>query len=236
MTFMFSLPLDNEISHSHKAHNFFKILTILFIFIALLYSNDSYAQQHGSMSYCKINKMLAIIDEHAKSPYTGLIATIKPEHSDIQLSDIELAITHNNRPIQTLLINDNGTVNFPLLASDIGRNARLAINQPKGSFALDLTAGVKPITKHKVRYKDVMGVLNDLELVASELVGIPTWLIPDIDHIEFEFKTPATITLQDIVFKTTDELTIQIERNSNIQASDAELFFSVQPTRVNIVK
>lgn len=205
-----------------------------------LLSLSASSNENGEMPYTKINKMLTIIDEYTKSPYTGLIATIKSETKEIQFSDINLTITHDGEKLKNLLVGDDGLVDLPLLPVEIGKNARLEINQPKGSVSLDFTAGIKPIRKKKVAYSQVFGVLDDLETVASELVGVPSWLIPGIDYIEFSFNSAAFITLQfannAIVHHTTENFKIQIERDDDLQASDAILIFSELPQKVTIIK
>ncbi|KTF16035.1 hypothetical protein [Pseudoalteromonas sp. H105] len=217
-----------------------KFLSVLYGIALVLLSLPANSNENGEMSYSKINKMLTIIDEYAKSPYTGLIATIKPEVEEIQFSDIYLAITHEGKNVKNLVVDDEGLVDFPLLPVEMGKNARLEINQPKGSVSLDFTAGIKPIRKNKVAYSEVFGVLDDLETVASELVGIPSWLIPDIDYIEFSFNSTASITLQyadnSTVHQTKDDFNIQIERNDDLKASGAMLIFSKLPQKVTVIK
>lgn len=182
-------------SNLNKAALSFKLALTLFALWLAFFSNTVNSQENGSMAYSKINKMLTIIDEYAKSPYTGLIATITPEAEGVHLSDIRLTIVYEEQVINQLTVGDKGAVDFPQLPTDVGKKAKIEINQPKGSVSLELTAGIKPIKEHRASYREVIGVLDDLETVASELVGIPSWLIPDIDHIEFVFASPASITV-----------------------------------------
>lgn len=232
------LPIGCAVKLNKKILSLKLVSILIFLYLAI-FSIAANAQENGSMSYSKINKMLTIIDEYAKSPYTGLIATISPEEQGIQLADIQLTIVHENNIIKQLTVAADGRVDFPLLASEIGDKAKLEINQPKGSVSIAMTAGIKPIKAHRVSYGEVIGVLDDLETVASELVGVPSWLIPDIDEIEFVFDSPATITLQNKkstkVHQTNSELEIQIERNDDWQSSNAELVFSDLPVSVTIV-
>lgn len=184
--------------------------------------------------------MLTIINDYARSPYTGLIAVITPEVKGEPLSGIQLTITHEGQVIRQLAVDDKGVVDFPLLPDEMAKKAKLEINRPKGAISLELSAGIKPIREHKVSYTEVMDVLDDLEAVASELIGIPGWLIPDVDYIEFVFNSPASMTLQNKnftkVYLTTSDLKIQLERNDDLRVSNTELVFSALPEHTNIVK
>lgn len=205
-----------------------------------VFAISTHAQENGSIPYGNINKMLSIINDYAKSSYTGLIATITPEVKEVQFADIRLTIVHEEQVIKQLFVDDKCVVDFPLLASEIGEKAKLEINQPKGSVSLAFSAGIKAIREHRVYYREIISALGDLETVASELVGIPSWLIPDIDHIEFVFNSPASITLRSKRFtkvhRTNTDLKIELERNDDLLASNVELVFSVLPASVNIVK
>ena len=236
MTFSFSQKLG-----SHSSQKFCSIAKRIIVssVIAIL-SLPAIAYENGSMSYEKINKMLLIIDEHAKSPYTGLIASIKPEKESLSLSDVEMFISNNGNEIKKVAIGEDGSIDFPLLNKNVGETANLEINQPKGSLSVEFTAGVKKLNSKVISSKDIFGVLDDLENVASEVVGLPSWMIPDIDFLEFHFAEPAKITVQgngfSKTFQSSEDNIIKLERNEKWEADGVHLQLSQIPKHVTFIR
>lgn len=209
--------------------------------VLMLLSTLSFADQKmGDMSYDKINKMLRIIEQHAKSPYTSLIATIKPEIDTIKLSDIKLTLEHEGKIIKDIAIAADGNITFPLVDEKVGEQARLKVNQVKGSIAMSMTAGVRPIQSLEIDYKHLFAVLDDIETVASELVGLPSWMIPDIDEITFVFDKPATATLMGSIgnrlLLTSDENKITLERDDDLEQAGYKIVFSELPRETIIIQ
>lgn len=205
-----------------------------------------YAAEQGSMPYKNINRMLTIIDQYAQSPYTGLIASVKPEKANIKFADISLSIEHLGKEIRQITVKPNGSVEFPLIPEQQGEEATLIINQPKGSVSLAFTAGIKPLTETTVEYHELFGVLKDLETVASELIGIPSWLIPSIDELEFSFASNASLAILTTGKGQQEKVTQNLKTNSDnkiVLKLDEALFnatplvqFSSLPTKITIVK
>lgn len=212
----------------------------LFAIATLLTATTTYARERGSIPYQNINQLLSIIEEYAESPYTGLIAFVKPEVKEVKVTDIELTVTHADKLIQTINVSQDGSIDFPLLAKDIGDNAELSINQPKGSVSLKFSAGIKPLTKHQVLYRELFGVLKDLETIASELVGIPSWLMPSIVKIEFAFAKAANIQLlktnSNQIYRSSSEHKIVLKLDDALYVSNAQLAFSSLPTNITFIK
>ena len=206
----------------------------------LVTTTNTRANEQGSMPYQNINQLLSIIDRYAESPYTGLIASVKPEVKGLTTTDIELTLTHADKLIHTIPVNDDGSIEFPLLAKNIGDQAELSINQPKGSVSLKFSAGIKPLTKPQVLYSDLFGVLKDLETIASELVGIPSWLMPSIVKIEFTFAKAANIQLlkanSNQVYSSKSDHKIVLELDDDLYVSNALLAFSSMPTNITFIK
>ena len=212
----------------------------MFLAATLLFVSFKAMSAENGMAYTKVNKLLTIIRDYAKSPHTGLIATVKPEKNGLKMSTIRFFIKHKEQVIDEISVSDSGTVVFPLLPEHVADKASLESNQPKGSFSLDLTAGIKAITTQIVSYDEVFGVLDDIETVASELVGIPSWMIPDIDSIEFVFASAASVTLKNAddvrTYNTDDEFRVEIERDDDYEENDTQIVFSTIPIKVVIVK
>ena len=216
------------------------LAVISMLFIMLLIAGQSHAEQEmGSMPYKKINKMLVIIDKYAKSPYTALIASIKPESDNLKISDLMLTLHHNDQIIKHIDIAPDGSINFPLIEENIAKTASLKINQTKGSVAMGFTAGIKAIDTLEVDYRQVFTVLDDLETVASELVGIPSWMIPDIDEITFHFSQPSSIKLvgpkEEFLATTNEDKEITLERDSELEKAAYKIVFSHLPTSTTII-
>jgi len=102
-----------------------------------------------------------------------------------------------------------------------------------------MTAGVKPISKLQVPYDELFYVLDDLETVASELVGLPRWMLPDLDYLEFYFDSASTVKLKgaDIneFYQSNDENKIKVERNTDLYNKKITLFFSDFPIEVKFI-
>ncbi len=215
--------------------------TNLFVFIysLLIASSTVQASEHGKRSYKNINQMLIIISEYAKSPYTGLIASLQSENEHLDMKDVELSIIYQGELIKNVSVDSKGFVDFPLLDKEIGSEAEVIINQAKGSISLELTAGVKPIRSLQVPYDELFTVLDDLETVASELVGLPSWMLPDLDYLEFYFDSASTINLKgsgiNELYQSNDENRIKIARNADLYKKKITLTFSNLPTEVKFL-
>lgn len=233
----------NKISNYRFTNQIFSITTSVqfCIFICLLLAKSSIVQatENGRMPYKNINKMLTIINEHAKSPYTGLIASLTSDNAQFDMSTVELSIVFNGKQIEKVFADKRGFVQFPLLKQDVGNNAEVVINQPKGTISMKLTAGVKPIQSLQVPYDELFGVLDDLETVASELVGLPSWMLPDVDYLEFYFQSASTINLLGVnineFYQSNAENIIKIERDSELYKQKAKLIFSGLPMEVKFL-
>lgn len=105
---------------------------------------------------------------------------------------------------------------------------------------MKFSAGIKPLTQLQVLYSELFGVLKDLETIASEVVGIPSWLMPSIVKIEFTFAKAANIKLlktnSNQVYRSRPNHKIVLEFNDELYASDAELRFSSLPTNITFIK
>jgi hypothetical protein len=223
-------------SKNHK-EALLKGINALVGLIILLFCIDVHGVENGKMSYKNINKILTLIDKHAQSPYTGLLASVSSDVQAIALGDIELSVIHNDKLLNTVGVGEDGSVDFFLLAEKIGNKAIVHINQPKGTVSLSLSAGVKKIKSHQVRYDDIFSVLDDLDKVASEMIGLPTWMLPDLDYLVFHFDSPSVITLTGNgtheVYQSNTENIIEIERNSDFKKS--MLVFSKLPFTVTFL-
>ena len=222
---------------NNKDVTLLKNLNVIISLIISLLCIDAHAVENGSMAYKNINKILTLIDQHAKSPYTGLIATLVSDIEDISLDDIELSVMHNEKLLNTIEVDEDGSVEFHLLEKNIGKEAIVHINQPKGTVSLSLLAGVKKINSRQVLYDDIFSVLDDLDKVASEMIGLPTWMLPDLDYLAFHFNSAAVITLTGIgiheIYQSNSEHIIEIERNSDFQESI--LVFTTLPVSVTFL-
>jgi len=233
----------NKISkHRFISQNLSIITSVKFcLFIYLFVANSLVVQatENGRMPYKNINKMLTIINEHAKSPYTALIASLTSDDAQFDLSTVELSIIYDDELIRKVSANKRGLVKFPLLKQALGKKAEIIINQPKGSISMELTAGVKPIQLLQVSYDELFGVLDDLETVASELVGLPSWMLPDVDYLEFHFESASTINLKGLginkFYQSNDENIIKIERDTDLYKQKATLIFSGLPMDVKFL-
>jgi hypothetical protein len=198
------------------------------------------ATENGSMSYENINKILTLIELHAKSPYVGLTATLEVEDEDLSMDDIELSLVHKGNVIKRLSPDMDGSVQFELLDHDVGEDALVVINQPKGKVAMRLAAGVKPVRSQQVPYDELFSVLDDLENIANEMIGLPSWLLPDLDYLEFSFGSQAVITLvgADVItaYESNSEHVIKIERQADLKHSNAKVVFSQLPTEVRFLQ
>lgn len=194
------------------------------------------AVENGSVPYKNINKILTLIQQHAKSPYTGLVAKIESENEDLSMTDIQLSIVHNGNLISKTSANEQGLVNFKLLEADVGNDAKIVINQPKGSVSMSLSAGIKKIDSLQVPYVELFSVLNDLEEIANEMIGLPGWMLPDFDYLIFCFDSDSNITLTGEkfleVYDTDTEHRIKIARNEDIKESNLTIIFSQLPKEV----
>jgi hypothetical protein len=216
-----------------------KAYLVIFTIGLSFYCSVVQATENGITSYKNINNMLIIISEHAKSPYTGLIASVTSNEKDTDISKVELSITHDGELIKKVSADKNGLVQFPLLDKEIGEKAQVVINQPKGSISMQLTAGIKPIRLLEVPYDELFSVLNDLETVASELIGLPSWMLPDLDYLEFHFESASTINLKgagiDEFYQSNNENKIKIERSSKFYENQLNLIFSHLPREVKFL-
>lgn len=233
----------NKISKYKLINQSVSIITSVkfYLFICLFVASSSVVQatENGRMPYKNINKMLTIINEHAKSPYTALIASLTSDDAKLDFSTVELSITYDGKLIKKVSADKRGLVKFPLLKQAIGKKAEIVINQPKGSISMELTAGVKPIQLLQVPYDELFGVLDDLETVASELVGLPSWMLPDVDYLEFYFESASTINLKGVdinqFYQSNAENIIKIERDSDLSKQKATLIFSGLPIDVKFL-
>lgn len=198
------------------------------------------AVENGSVSYKSINKILTLIQQHAKSPYTGLVAKIESDIEDLSMTDIQLSIVHDGNLISKISADEQGLVNFKLLEPDIGNNAKILINQPKGSVSMSLNAGVKQIDSLQVPYVELFSVLKDLEEIANEMISLPRWMLPDVDYLIFCFDSDSNITLSGEeyleVYDTDAEHMIKIKRNADINESNLTIIFSQLPKEVKFIE
>jgi hypothetical protein len=85
----------------------------------------------------------------------------------------------------------------------------------------------------------MFGVLDDLETVASELVGLPSWMLPDVDYLEFYFQSASTVNLKgegiNELYQSNDENIIKIERDNELYKHKAKLIFSSLPRDVKFL-
>lgn len=229
----------NYILSNKNYSTFTKKAISVFVSLCLLASSMVQAAENGSTSYKNINEMLTIISEYAKSPYTGLIATLNSDEKHLDMSEVELSIIYDGKVIRKVPVDKKGFVDFPLLDKEVGKKASVIINQPKGSISMEMTAGVKPISKLQVPYDELFYVLDDLETVASELVGLPRWMLPDLDYLEFYFDSASTVKLKgaDIneFYQSNDENKIKVERNTDLYNKKITLFFSDFPIEVKFI-
>ena len=215
-------------------------LQLILFFLVSLFCAPGVATENGSMSYENINKILTLIELHAKSPYVGLTATLEVEDEDLSMDDIELSLVHKGNVIKRLSPDMDGSVQFELLDHDVGEDALVVINQPKGKVAMRLAAGVKPVRSQQVPYDELFSVLDDLENIANEMIGLPSWLLPDLDYLEFSFGSQAVITLvgADVItaYESNSEHVIKIERQADLKHSNAKVVFSQLPTEVRFLQ
>ena len=215
-------------------------LQLILFFLVSLFCAPGVATENGSMSYENINKILTLIELHAKSPYVGLTATLEVEDEDLSMDDIELSLVHKGNVIKRLSPDMDGSVQFELLDHDVGEDALVVINQPKGKVAMRLAAGVKPVRSQQVPYDELFSVLDDLENIANEMIGLPSWLLPDLNYLEFSFGSQAVITLvgADVItaYESNSEHVIKIERQADLKHSNAKVVFSQLPTEVRFLQ
>ena len=216
------------------------IMKKVILLILLLTIHTANAQEQGSISYANINKVLSIINEYAQSPHTGLIAKVKPELNGLSIEAIQLSLMHNGKLLKSINLKEDGAVEFPLLAKPIGEEAKLVINQPTGSISLEFAAGITPLVNKTVNYKELFGVLTDLETIASELVGIPTWLIPSIEKIEFTFSNKANLTITNSgksrSYQSNSEQKIILAIDNTLYQPDTLIHFSQLPVTTTFIK
>jgi hypothetical protein len=197
------------------------------------------AVENGSVPYKSVNKILTLIHVHAKSPYTGLIAKVESEIEGVSKADIELSIIHKGSLIGKVSADNHGSVQFPLLEQEIGNSATIHINQPKGSVSMNLNAGVTRIHSHQVLYDDLFSVLDDLDKIANEMIGLPSWMLPDFDYLEFHFDSESTMTLSGVgikqVYESNADHLIKLTRNEDFKASKVTIKFSQLPTETTFL-
>jgi hypothetical protein len=215
-----------------------RLQLVLIIFIWLFFVPDV-AAENGSMPYKNINKILTLVKQHTTSPYAGLVATLELNDKALTMQDIQLSIVHKGNVIKQLFPDKHGFVQFELLAQEIAESALVIINQPRGKVAMRLAAGVQPIKSEQVSYDALFSVLDDLENVATDMIGLPSWLLPDLDYLEFYFESQAVITVMGTdlksTYKSNVEHVIKIEKNADLSHANAMLIFSQLPIDVKFL-
>jgi hypothetical protein len=105
---------------------------------------------------------------------------------------------------------------------------------------MSLNAGVRQIDSLQVSYVELFSVLEDLEEIANEMIGLPRWMLPDFDYLIFCFDSDYNITLMGEeflgVYDTDAEHRIKIARNANINESNLTIISSQIPREVKFIE
>lgn len=190
-------------------------------------------EKESSTAYKDINAMFVFIKNNTSSPYISIQQQAIINDENIKFDDISMWLTNNAEHLGNISIDTEGVIILPVLDPSIAETALLHINQGKGAVAISLGASVLVPEQTEVSYKDLFILLEDTNNFMSEMAGVASWFMSDMDALEFYFDAPAIISINSkkktYTYETDDEFNIEIDISRRLMKENPRVIFSILP-------
>ncbi len=187
------------------------------------------------IDYDEINDYVALFAK-AKSPLVTSSATVTLKNEALSFNDVEITLTKDGRVVQTIAIEDDGTIQLPAFSEEEAEQYTLHINQPKDDVALSMSYGVAAPDKQQYSYNELFALLDDTNLFIDEMAGLGSLFAPTMEALKFEFDQPSSIEIIDKnksrVYTTDDDGIITLEHDEDLAESNPTVLFKNLPKSV----
>lgn len=187
------------------------------------------------IDYDEINDYVAMFSK-AKSPLVTGSATVTLKNEALSLNDVEITLVKDGQVMQTIAIEDDGTIQLPAFSEEEAEQYTLHINQPKGDVALAMNYSVAAPDKQQYSYNELFALLDDANYFIDEMAGFGSLFAPEMEALKFEFDEPSSIEIIDKnssqVFTTDKDGVITLERDDDLAETNPTIIFKHLPKSV----
>ena len=169
------------------------LLTLVYLFSSFAFSVEGENPNHRKVEYNEISSLLDFATNNARSPFIKYIAKISIKDEQKKMSDLNLWISKDEKIIQQVSIAEDGILDLPVYNQKQAENTWLNINQPKDTVSISMSFEFNIGDRTEVSYYDLFILLDDFNKFMSEMAGMASWFMSDMDAMKFIFDTPATI-------------------------------------------
>jgi len=171
----------------------FSKLFVLCLLSNLVFSEVGENPNHRKVEYNEISSLLDFATNNARSPFIKYVAKIVIKDEEKEISDLNLWISKDEKVIQQVTISEDGVLDLPVYNQQQSKNTWLNINQPKDTVSISMSFEFNIGDRTEVSYYDLFILLDDFNDFMSEMAGMASWLMSDMDAMKFIFDKPATI-------------------------------------------
>ncbi len=187
-----------------------------------------------SIEYADLNKMLNLLKNKAKSRFVKSNIKLEIKNEAIKPESVLLWLANESySEFNPITVNQDLSVNLPLIDAEKAKKIRLYINQKKDDVALSMGLSVADLETEQVPYADVFLLVEDMNLFIDEMAGGWSVFAPSMDAMAFYFDDKASITIQsngkEKTFFTDDEFQIEIDYETSWMKENPMMQFSVLP-------
>ena len=185
------------------------------------------------VEYNEISKLIDFATNKARSPFIKYVAKIVIKDESKQISDLKLWISHGDEVVHKVSIAEDGVLDLPVYNQEQAENTWLNINQPKDTVSISMSFEFNIGNRIEVSYYDLFILLDDFNDFMSEMAGMASWLMSDMDAMKFVFDKPATIEFntkkKHYRYKTNKDNEIVIDVRRKLFKENPLVKFSISP-------
>ena len=204
---------------------FFSFVVLVFV-SSLAYSEEADNPNQRKVEYNEIASVLDFATNNARSPFIKYVAKVLIKDPTKKISDLRLWISRDGKILQEVAIAEDGSLALPVYNQQQAKDVWLNINQPKDTVSISMSFEFNIGDRTEVPYYDLFILLDDFNDFMSEMAGMASWLMSDMDAMKFVFAEPATIEIK--TKNKENEIVIDVRRK--LFKENPLVKFSISPS------